>query len=174
MVMVVVVVVVGKEGCSGKELMEEIQLTSTSMAHNPTPRRRPPRNHPHNRLLLLPPPLLIPRLQEIRRLHLRLPPNLPQQHHPFRPLIPQQRLQPLPQTSPRQHVPPDTDTQTLPEPFPRRRSHRFVGQGAGFRHDAHAAGVVLQVGHYADAAFGRRGDDAGAVWADEAGARLRA
>lgn len=30
------------------------------------------------------------------------------------------------------------------------------------------------MGHYSDAAFRRRGDDAGAVWADEAGARLHA
>lgn len=30
------------------------------------------------------------------------------------------------------------------------------------------------MGHYADAAFVRGGDDAGAIWADEAGAGLRA
>ena len=49
----------------------------------------------------------------------------------------------------------------------RRLEDRFVRQGAGARHDAHATRLVNEARHDADLARARR-DDAGAVGADEA------
>ena len=60
----------------------------------------------------------------------------------------------------------DADAGALAQIQTRGLMYRFIGQGAGARHDADFAGLMDEAGHDADFAFAG-GDDAGAIRADE-------
>ena len=62
----------------------------------------------------------------------------------------------------------DADAGRLPEPDRGRLRHRLIGQGAGARDDADPAAAMDVPRHDADLAL-VRGDDAGAVRADQPG-----
>src|SRR5580700_5444981 len=60
----------------------------------------------------------------------------------------------------------DANAGALPQTVVRRLKYGLIGEGAGARHDPHAAALVNEARHDADLAF-LRGDDAGAVRSDQ-------
>merc|ERR1719452_120811 len=91
--------------------------------------------------------------------------DLSGQDYPLGVGVTEEGLEAVDEVSAVEGVAANAHTQRLPQPGLRGLVHGLVGEGAGARHDADAAGVDVSR-HDADLAL-LRGDDAGAVRADQ-------